>query len=343
MGDFPALSLGCYPTPLEKLENLSKKYGVQFYVKREDLSGPGFGGNKVRKLRYLLAEALKRNATHVLTYGAHQTNHGRETAACCRKLGIKPLLFLLSPSEELMPLGNLILNCLMDCEIHMEPLKPKNNVYESLQRLKTRAEERILEIERLGGVCYEIPAGGMNPLGCLGYTEALIEIQEQAKQAGFIPDYIAHASGTGGTLSGLLSGVAMIGSSAQILSFSVDQEPENKTETIIDHVTAVLKMLGHEPVDEAILVKQVQLISGYFGEGYERPTSGAADAIKELAVEEGLFLDPVYTGKAMYGLLELVKKKTIPPESRVIFLHTGGGPALFAERDITGFDFLDSN
>jgi len=330
----PREEIGFFPTPLQKLKNLSEKYGVEIYIKRDDLSGPEFGGNKIRKLEFLLGDALTKEADYVITYGAIQTNHGRETVAACRVCGLKPILYLIVEEEPKEYKGNLLLDKIMNAEIHYIVPSPGMSAYEACIAASEKAKDRIKELENKGHLCYDCPVGGFTPVGCLGFVCGFFELVEQMKQISLEVDYIVHATGSGGTLAGLLAGQMMlVESDIRIISFSVDREPPDKDKIISENVTEIGKLLGISIPD---CRQVINIDSNYYGEGYEIPSDESTAAIKELAREEGIILDPVYTGKAMSGLLDYIKSGRISKGEKVVFWHTGGAPAIFAEKDIVG-------
>jgi len=332
----PKVKIGFFPTPLQELNNLSKKYNINLYMKRDDLTGPGFGGNKIRKLEFLLADALNKKAEYIFTYGAHQTNHGRETVAACRKYGLKPILYLVYIGGAGKPQkykGNLLLDKIMGAEIKYVSPTSGMSAYETVEESYKISTEHIKKLEKSGHRCYDIPIGGFNPIGCLGFVLGFIELMKQLQEKSIKLDYIFHATGTGGTLAGLLVSKKMLDSDIKIMPISVDSEPEDKKETIANMANEVLKVLH---VEKTILSTEINVDTNYYGKGYEIPTKKSTDAIKELAREEGIILDPVYTSKAMSGLLDYVRKGKIPKGSKVLFWHTGGTPAIFSEEEMVG-------
>jgi len=332
----PKAQLGFFPTPLQKLDNLSKKFNTSLYMKRDDLSGPEFGGNKIRKLEFLLADAISKKAEYVFTYGAHQSNHCRETVAACRKLGLKPVIYLLylgggdKPSEYR---GNLFLDKIMCAEIKYVAPTPGMSAYETVEKSCKISAEHILQLEKSGHRCYDIPIGGFNPTGCLGFALGFVELVKQLQEKSIGLDYIVSATGSGGTLAGLLAGKALLNSDIKIISVSVDVETEDKPKKITDMANEVLKILG---IGKRINENEAIIDTGYIGEGYEKPSETSTSAIRELAIEEGIILDPVYTGKAFAGFLDYLKKRVIPQGNSALFWHTGGTPAIFAEKEIVG-------
>jgi len=333
---FPRVRLGFYPTPLHRLDNLSKELGVELYIKREDFSGVTlFGGNKVRKLEYLLGEAKAAGAEYVFTYGATQSNHAMETAACCRRCGLKPVLFLyalIPPCEEDL-LGNLMLDRIYGAEVHLtlplpgetpESLKQRNNALGDAWRRQLEAE---------GHICRNIPVGGASALGSLGFAEGFAELCDQMDALGLAPDLLYHATGSGGTLAGLLAGRKLTGRDTRIVSIHVNSKGPEYRAQVTALANETLDLLG-EP--RRVTEDELVLDPGYYLPGYEQPNEASTEAIRTLARTEGLLVDPVYTGKAFAGLLDHIRTGRIPPKSTVVFLHTGGATALFAEKQILG-------
>ncbi len=325
----PKISLGRYPTPLEKVENLSRILNLpNLYFKRDDLSGIGYGGNKIRKLEYLLADALARKADIIMTTGSVQSNFTREATACAKKLGLKPVLVLRGEEPEEYR-GNLFLEKLMGAEIYFVPSKNGDEA----EFMNSVAET----LEKEGHTCYVIPVGGSTPLGCIGFVAGFLELQKQAEDSGITVDYIVVATGSGGTQAGLMVGKYLLNSPAQIIGIRVGfSEPFLKM--VADKATQTAQLLG---VEKTFSEKEVVAYSDFVGEGYDIPTLEANDALELVAQTEAIFLDPVYTGKAMAGLIGLVSSGVISEKDTVVFWHTGGDPALFAGEELLGKPFIE--
>jgi len=319
------------PTPLQFLERLSTKLGVNLFLKRDDLTGPGvFGGNKGRKLEYLIGDALAKGASHIFTYGATQSNHVMQVATVCRKYGLKPVLYLsaIIEPEENEYRANLLVDKILGAEIHILPGDINPDERHNL------ALRHIADLEMKGNRCYDIPGGGANAIGSLGYIRGFIELVEQARNNNIGKmDYIAHATGSGGTLAGLLAGKALLGSEVNILSFTVSNKTSDYQTEVINLANQSLNLLNTECY---VGTEYTNIDNNYYGEGYEIPTDEANNTIKLLAREEGILLDPVYTAKAMSGVIDYIKKGKIPIGSNVFFLYTGGVTALFSEKEILG-------
>lgn len=324
------------PTPLHPLETLSRETGCSLWIKRDDLTGPGlFGGNKMRKLEYLLARAKEEGATHVITYGASQSNHAMETAAACRRFGLEPVLFLLAlvAPDAQDKRGNLKLNGLLGAEVHL--LAPEDlKGLSSQEALQQEAHRRMAEIRAGGGRCYEIPLGGSNALGALGYLDAYEEMKAQCRRMGLKPfDYIYASTGSGGTWAGLLAGQACLGGQEEILGVSSGLAGDEYVQQVALLANEALALRKLRPVIQG---DNLRLERGYVGEGYEIPSPASTAALQRMARREGIFLDPVYTGKAFAAVLDHAEKGVIKEGARVLFWHTGGISALFAESSIVG-------
>lgn len=324
------------PTPLHPLETLSRETGCSIWIKRDDLTGPGlFGGNKMRKLEYLLAQAKKEGATHVLTYGASQSNHAMETAAACRRFGLEPVLFLLAlvAPDAQEKKGNLKLNGLLGAEVHL--LKAEDfQGRTSQEALQEEANRRMAQIKAEGGHCFEIPMGGSNALGTLGYLDAYMEMKEQCRRLGIAPfDAIYASTGSGGTWAGLLAGQACLGGREEIRGVSAGLAGETYVGQVTRLANEALVLRNLKPTlkEENLLLDQ-----DYVGEGYEIPSAASTAALQRMARREGIFLDPVYTAKAFAALLDHIEKGDIKAGSSILFWHTGGISALFAESTIVG-------
>ncbi|WP_236915620.1 D-cysteine desulfhydrase family protein [Clostridium sp. Cult2] len=333
----PRIELGFFPTPLYYLKNASKELGINLYLKRDDLTGPSvFGGNKIRKLEYLIGDALEKGAEYIFTYGATQSNHAMQTVTACRKCGLHPLLYLVAvvPPKEGDFRSNLLLDMIMGAEIHVTDLVGGMTQEDGNKKAQEEADKRKEQLVSDGKKYYDIPIGGSSREGALGFIhgfmEAMLQVEEQ--NIGNI-DYIFHASGSGGTLAGLIAGIKALNSHCELYSVLVSHKSDEYKDKVVNLANQSLNLLGIDPL---VSVKDLNLLGDYVGEGYEIPTKAASEAIKFIAKEEGILLDPVYTGKGMSGLIDLVNKGKVPKGSNVIFWHTGGGTGLFAENEIVG-------
>lgn len=321
---YPRVRLAAYPTPLEPLPRLSRELGLPLFIKRDDGIGPALGGNKTRKLEYLLADALRRGHGKVATFGGLQSNHARLTAAAARRCGLEPHLFYFERRPASLT-GNLLLNQVLGARMHFVPIGAGGDGGMTLERAIRLAG--LVARLRLGRH-YFIPVGGHGWLGCLGYAAAAVELDEQARAAGVGDARLVMAAGSGGTLAGLLAGLALIGSALRPLGIDVGKLWRGFPSSIAALAAALCTRLG-EP--HPFTAGQVPLVEGtYVGERYGAPSAAGKEAIRHLAQAEGILLDPVYTGKAFAGLLDLIETGVIQPDEPAIFLHTGGLPALFA-------------
>jgi D-cysteine desulfhydrase family pyridoxal phosphate-dependent enzyme len=322
---YPRIPLAEYPTPLDYLPRLSAEVGREVYIKRDDSIGPGMGGNKTRKLEYLLAEARRRGARKVVTFGGLQSNHARITAAAACKLGMEPHLFYFDPRPEEMP-GNLLLDQIFGAHMHFIAFGGGGGMtLEATSRLV-----RMVAWLQVGRH-YFIPVGGHTWLGCLGYVRAALEIHQQALEIGIENAHLVVAAGTGGTLAGLLAGVRLLDSPLHPFGIDVGKLWRGFPASTARLATEICHRLGEK---QSFRAEDVPLLEGvYSAPKYGTPSEECLKAIRRLARLEGILLDPVYTGKAFAGLLDLVSKAQLGQDEPIIFLHTGGLPALFAFED----------
>ena len=334
----PRAQLGFFPTPVYRLNRLSELLGIELYIKRDDFTGMNlFGGNKVRKLEYLLGDAVQRGATHVITYGATQSNHAMETAAACRRLGIQPILYLtvVVEPEKGTARANLLLDQILGAEIHTVPMLPGETEEQADARAAEMGAARAAELNAAEQLCVDIPMGGASKLGSVGFADGMAELAEQLEAMDHLQlSKIYHCTGTGGTMAGMHVGRALLGSEVELISVAASPKEE---QAYIDKVHAlcgdVLALLGS---DAQVNRDDLHLDLTQWQPGYEQPSEAASEAIRLLARTEGLFVDPVYTGKALAALLADVRSGRIAKGERVLFWHTGGATALFAEPEILG-------
>ncbi len=327
LGRYPKVSLAVKPTPLEPLSRLGRVLGgLQLWVKRDDLTGLGGGGNKVRKLEYLLGEALARGADTLVTTGAWQSNHARQTAAAAARLGLACHL-LLSPGRPQANVaysrsGNVLLDRLLGARLHV--LDPEEAPITAMERLAAQLASQ-------GAKPYVIPRGGTCLLGDLGYAECAVELLAQARAQDIHLDRVVLASGSGGSHAGLVAGFHAMGAAVRVTGVAVRARVDEQRPLVARLAAQAAEALGAEsqPPDEA-----VEVTDAYLGAGYGEPTQPMKEALALAASTEGLLLDPVYTGKAMAGLVDLVRRGEIGRDETVVFLHTGGLPGLFAYADV---------
>lgn len=315
----PRTALGTFPTPLDPAPRLSARLGVQILVKRDDLTGLALGGNKVRKLEFLIGAALARGADTIVTTGGSQSNHARLTAAACRRYGLDALLILdrgVHPERQ----GNLLLDRLFGAEVR---LIESNDPAVAAEEMRQAAEE----MERQGRAPYVIPRGGSVPTGAAGYAAFTIELREQVQAAGLKASHLYLATGSTGTHAGVLAGVLALGWDITVQGISVSRPADQQVAQVRVLTEGVLDHLG---LDLAVPPDAVHVDDAYRGPGYGIPTAGTMRALTIAARDEALVLDPVYTGKAMAGLIARAERRRFSPDDTVIFLHTGGTPGLFA-------------
>ncbi|MFC0138744.1 D-cysteine desulfhydrase [Erwinia mallotivora] len=315
---FPRLELLGAPTPLEHLPRLSDYMGRDIFIKRDDFTPLGLGGNKLRKLEFLAADALRQGADLLLTAGAIQSNHVRQTAAVAAKLGLKCVALLENPTgtsaENYLSNGNRLLLELMDAEVVM---------VDALNHPTEQLAEQAERLEAQGFRPYIVPVGGSSALGALGYVECAQEIAHQSQG---VVDFAAVvvASGSAGTHAGLAVGLEQLLPGTELVGVTVSRKVEEQRPEVVDIRDRLASML------ELTATAPVVLWDDYFAPGYGEPNPEANEAIRLLARLEGIFLDPVYTGKAMAGLLDGISQNRFRRQGPIVFVHTGGTPALFA-------------
>jgi L-cysteate sulfo-lyase len=317
----PRVRLANLPTPLQELPNLSRILkGPRIFVKRDDMTGLAFGGNKTRKLEYLMADALRYKADYIVTGAGFHSNWCTQAAASARRLGMKIVLIKSGPKEGYDPEdydGNHLLHFLQGAQIKV--VKPEN-----AQKVEQHTME---ELKASGHRPYLLTDAGSTPPGVAGYINAMLELLQQTVELGIDIDYLVHATGSGGTQSGLILGARGFNTNVKIIgsttgSRSKDQQIENVS-NIMDESLRFLQL------DLKITEEDIIIYDQYAGDGYGFMTEGKAEAIKIVAETEGLFLDPVYTGSAMACLIDLCREGFFKPDDVVVFLHTGGAVALF--------------
>ncbi|ALS98290.1 D-cysteine desulfhydrase family protein [Lacimicrobium alkaliphilum] len=313
------LPLGILPTPVEPMLRLSEHLkGPQLWIKRDDLTGLALGGNKTRKLEYILAEATEQKADCIITAGAIQSNHCRQTAAAAARLGLECHL-VLGGEEPAQVNGNLLLDKLFNARIHWAGEKRKGEDIPALVESLKSADKRP----------FVVPYGGSNVTGALGYVNAMAELQQQTELAF---SHIVFASASGGTHAGLLNGARMTGAKTKILGIRIDKA-ESAEQSFAGRVLELSNQTAAQLGLESFSEQDVFLNTDYLGGGYAVVGDAEKQAIETLAQSEAILLDPVYTGRAFAGLLDLIRQGYFSAEDRVLFWHTGGAPALFAYAD----------
>ena len=331
----PSVSLACLPTPLQHMKRLSDSLGAAtLYIKRDDLTGMELSGNKIRKLEFVLADALRKETDVVITYGGVQSNHCRATAAACAKLGLRVHLMIRGQAQPPYD-GNLLLDELFGAEVTFHPA-------EEFRAHKERiVDECIRSYQKQGRKPYYFPVGASVPLGCWGYARAFEETLEQLKVLGITACHMVTAVGSGGTLAGLLLGRELLGASdVTIWGINVcDDEAYFQRE---------VRRLLEETNDQfqlglSVAGIPIHIIDGYVGEGYAIPYDDEIETMKLVGRLEGIALDPVYTGKAFHGMLDQMRKgkfrkSNLSDQEAIVFFHTGGTFGLFPQKEHFTFD-----
>jgi L-cysteate sulfo-lyase len=311
------------------MDNLTRLLGgPRLWIKRDDCTGLSTGGNKTRKLEYLMAEAQALQADVVITQGATQSNHARQTAAAAAKLGMQCHILLEDRTGytefDYTDNGNVLLDRLHDATV--ERRAGGSNMQAEMEAVAAR-------LTQAGRRPYVIPGGGSNPLGALGYVNAALELLNQSAETGLRIDALVHATGSAGTQAGLVTGLQAMNSAIRLLGIGV-RAPRDKQESMVYDLAcrtwALLGLRGELPR------AAVEANCDYVGGGYGLPTPGMAEAVTLLARTEGILLDPVYSGKGMAGLIDLVRKGHFRKDQNVVFLHTGGSVSLFSYPNVFG-------
>ncbi len=325
---FPRLSLGHFPTPLEPLENLSALLGgPKIWIKRDDATGLATGGNKTRKLEFLLADALAKNADVIITQGATQSNHVRQTIAGAAKLGLASKVLLerrvTDFGEDYQRSGNILLDELLGGEI-VAHLPGGTDMQKAM-------EEYAEQLREQGHRPYVIPGGGSNAIGALGYVACAEELLFQSSQLRLRIDHVVHATGSTGTQAGLVAGFTATNSHVPVLGISVRAPKAKQEENVWNLASRTRELLG---VTGDLPREAVAANSDYVGDGYGLPTEGMLEALTLFARHEGILLDPVYSGKGAAGLIDLIRKGYFTHDENVVFIHTGGSAGLFGYRQV---------
>ncbi|MEM7257698.1 MAG: D-cysteine desulfhydrase family protein, partial [Pseudomonadota bacterium] len=323
--NLPRASLALLPTPIQPLNNFGKSLGgPALWMKRDDLSGLEGGGNKTRKLEYVIGEALNRKADMLVTVGAIQSNHTRQTAAAAAKVGLKCALLHCAWTEDAGPnyraVGNVLLSHLMGAELYVDeterPIEDQGPL-----------EEFIAALRAQGHHPYLIPGGASeHRLGSMGYINCAAEIATQMSAAGMELDFLLHCTGSSSTQAGLLAGFAALGVSTRVIGISDDHEVEIKKSRVQQLANSALQELGLSARVEPQTVEIVPAIDNTYGV----PDKGVINAITLLAQTEGLIADPVYEGRAIRGLLDLAAGGRFEKDAKVLLMHLGGSPAIHA-------------
>ena len=323
---FPRASLAHLPTPLELMPRLSQALGgPNIYIKRDDCTGLATGGNKTRKLEFSMGEAVSQGADTIISVGAVQSNHVRQTAAAACKLGMKcELLFenrVLDASDDYKTSGNVFLDRLYGANIRE---------YAKGTDFAVEMEAVADEVRQSGGKPYIIPGGASNVVGALGYVNGALELVTQANELGLVIDHIVHATGSAGTQAGLITGLKAMHSNIPVLGIGVNVDRDTQEARVYDLACETATYIGAPGI---IARDDVIANCDYVGEGYGMPTPAMNEAVLMLARLEGILADPVYSGKGLAGMFDLISNGYFGEAENIVFVHTGGSAALFAYRD----------
>ncbi len=332
--DFPRVDLTHRPTPLERLNNLSKEFATNLWIKRDDCTGLAFGGNKSRQLEFYIGQARLQGADTLLTTGAIQSNHVRMTVAAARKVGMEIEVQLEHRVDRDRPeyyqSGNPFLVKLMGAKIHYYP-EGENEDGADLAMI-----DRAAELEKEGRKVYVIPLSNVHsPYGALGYVDAAEELMEQLEAMQIDPTLFVVASGSASTHSGFLIGVRALGCMTPVHGVCVRRDAKSQRRRVATKIQSVIDVLG---LDLQIAEEQIICDDSLLAPGYGLPNQATIDAIKKLARHEGILLDPTYTGKSFAALLALLKQGSFSENDHVVFLHTGGAPSIFGYPELVEED-----
>jgi len=323
---FPRVSLAHLPTPLELMPRLSKHLGgPNIYVKRDDCTGLATGGNKTRKLEFLMADAVANNADVIITQGAVQSNHARQTVAAACKMGMEcELVFekrVEDPSDPYINSGNVLLDRIFGA--HIRDVEKGTDMDAAM-------EDVAEELRSAGKTPYIIPGGGSNRIGALGYVDCALELMSQANSEGIVIDHVVHATGSAGTQAGLIVGLKASYANIPLLGIGVNAPKDVQEEKVYKLAVDTAEYVG-----AAGVVQRDDIVANcdYVGEGYGIPTKAMNDAVMLLARLEGLLLDPVYSGKGLAGMIDLIGKGYFTGARDIVFVHTGGVAGLFGYSD----------
>lgn len=328
---YPRTSLALLPTPIQTLRNLGSSIGVPgLWMKRDDLTGLEGGGNKTRKLEYLVGDALATGADMLVTVGAIQSNHTRQTAAAAAKSGLKCSLLHCAWTEDASPsyreVGNILISHLIGADLYVDETRRPIEDQGPLEDFMTQLREQ-------GHSPYLIPGGASeHRLGCLGYIRCAAEVAVQAEEAGINFDYVIHCTGSSSTQAGLLAGFAALGMKNHVIGISDDGEIEIKNARVLELANDALRELG---LAVRVSAKDVEVISSC-SNAYGVPNAEIVSAIRLLARTEGLVADPVYEGRAICGLLDLVDEGRFAKNASILLMNLGGSPAIHAYAGLFG-------
>jgi len=318
------------PTPINYLPTLSKELGVELYIKRDDLTMFGGGGNKMRKLEYILYDAIKKGATTLLTVGGVQTNHGRQTAAAAAKYGLKCVIVCVDEYP-----GEVSANLLLDGIFNAEVVIKKNDGRDTGVQLAETIEKVKTKYENQGEIVYEIPVGGSDVAGVMGYYEAAVEITEQAKKIGIEDATVITSVGSFGTYMGLYCGFKNEGSPLKLTGIAILPFTDGHRERIMKYFKEIKEEYNF-PFDAS--PEDFNIETSYIRGAYNNPDVTVRKAIYRMARKEGILLDPCYTGKMFAGVLGMIEEGKIKQGEKIILLHTGGMPGLYTKHHRIEFE-----
>jgi L-cysteate sulfo-lyase len=324
---FPRLHFAHLPTPLEPMPRISEHLGgPNLWIKRDDCTGLSSGGNKTRKLEFLMADAVERGADSIITQGATQSNHARQSCAAAARLGLESHILLEDRTgykdQAYTHNGNVLLDQLHGATISLRPADSDMNAEMELLAQQLRDD---------GKKPYIIPGGGSNEIGALGYVNAAFELTHQANERSLRIDHLVHATGSAGTQAGLVVGMQAMNSGIPVYGVGVRAPKAKQEENVFALAQRTLDFMG---LPQSLVPRDsVVANSDYVGDGYGLPTDSMVEAVKMLATYEGILLDPVYSGKGFAGLIDLVRKGHFKKDENIVFLHTGGSVSLFAYPD----------
>lgn len=341
VNEIKKVEVGYLNTPLEYMPNLTKEIGKgKLYIKRDDMTGLAFGGNKARKLDYLVQDAIEDGCNALMTFGGVQTNHGRMTVAAAVKYGMKPILVLTGPKPDYCS-GNLILDRMMGADIHFIDTSAYADLPEPEKSEKTAAflaqetEKLVAEYEKQGIHPYNVPVGGSSLVGAAGYINAIPEIMQQMKDQGIKAKYLVCGYGSMGTFGGLWAGAKYYNAPFEVIGV-----PVSPTFRGPEQIAGFIGKLSDEyELDITCSPEEIHLATGskespYYGVGYNIPDPVTQEYMALLARTEGIFTDPCYSGKIFHGFVDLVKSGVIPEGENAIFLHSGGTPAIWSKEHL---------
>ena len=325
--NLPRFTLGHWPTPLQPLERLSEALGgPKIWMKRDDLTGMALGGNKCRKLEYVIADAKQKGVDALITTGSSQSNFALQMAVAARMAGMEPYSILVK-GEHVEIQGNLLLHNILDSSVEIVDAKDPSEMFTIIpQKMEALAERLKLE----GSNPMLVPAGASFPIGTAGWVNAAEELNGQLAELGLNPKHAVLATGSGGTHAGLMLGLKSLNSPVKVIGMSVFADKQEASDTVKKEAELTAELLG---LNVAFEPDDVIVSDDYLGDGYGIPTEAGVGAIRLLAQLEGVFLDPVYSAKAMAGLMDRIEKGDYQKDDTVVFIHTGGVTANFAYRN----------